>query len=164
MPKTNLFFLLCVALALSFSGCNQPKPTGLPSLLPLTLTLTQDGTPLSGASVTLFADDGMATWTVGGTTGVSGNVSPMTQGKYPGVPAGKYKVCVFKIEAVVPPGAVPPTDSESQSARPVEYDLVDVKLRSPATTTLTLEVGPGKKTATLDVGKPIRERINTNGA
>jgi len=159
MPQANLFFPLCVALTLLFSGCDtRPKPDGLPPLLPLTLTLTQDGTPLSGASVTLFADDGA--WTIGGTTNASGNVSPMTHGKYPGVPAGQYKVCVFKVESVAPPAR---TDSESAGPPPVEYDLVDVKLKSPLTTPLTLEVGSGKKSVTLDVGEPIRQLIDTGG-
>ena len=143
-------------LALLFGGgcTSQNKPDGLPPLYPLVVKLTQDGVPLTEASIFLFAEDGPATWTIGGTTDAAGNVSPVTHGKYPGVPAGKYKVCVFKVESVPKP----------EPARPDEFDLVDIKLKSPATTTLILEVTPGKNNVTLDVGKPIRQRINSGGA
>jgi hypothetical protein len=150
MTKNNLQFLICAALTLFPACSSQLKPDGLPKLYPLTLTLTQDGVPLDGASVSLFADDGVSTWTIGGTTDASGNMSPKTHGKFPGIPAGTYKVCVVKIETV--PSARPEQD-------PDEYDVVDVKLRSPITTTLTLEAGPGIKNVTLDVGKPIRKLI-----
>ena len=141
----------------------------MPPLHPLVLKLTQDGAPLSGASVSLF-NESESSWTVGGTTDASGNAVLMTHGKYPGVPAGKYNVCVFKVETV--PKADPakpkendPALSEYNPPRPDEYDLVDGKLKSPATTTLTLEAGPGKKNVTLDAGKPIRILINnTDGA
>jgi len=151
MTKSHLLFLICATLML-FSACSsQLKPDGLPKLYPLTLTLTQDGVPLDGASVSLFADDGLSTWTIGGTTDASGSMSPKTHGKFPGIPAGTYKVCVVKIEIV---------DSTRPSAQdPIEYDLVDAKLRSPTTTTLTLEAGPGIKNVTLDVGKPSRKLI-----
>jgi hypothetical protein len=98
--------------------------------------------------VSLFVDGGSSPWAVGGTTDASGKVSLVTHGKYPGVPAGKYKVCVFKVEGTFPE----------------EYDLVEVNLKSPVTTTLTLEAGPGKKSETLDAGKAIRIRMDTKGA
>ena len=162
MTKDNFPFSICIMISmLLFAGCGgELKPDGLPKLYPLTLTLTQDGTPLAGASVALFADDGEAKWTIGGTTDASGKMSPMTHGKFPGIPDGTYKVCVRKIEAVAP--AERSGDSESQPVNSVEYDLVDIRLQSPVTTTLTLEAGPGKKSATLDVGKPIREQIKSD--
>ena len=164
MKKIGLLISTVVIMALQLSGCStQLKPDGLPKLHPTVLTLTQDGTPLAGASVSLFAENEPATWTIGGTTDESGNVTLMTHGKFPGVPAGKYKVCVFKLEMVFPPGATN-TDENAAPVRPEEYDLVDVKLKSPVTTTLTLEIVPGKNHLPLDVGKPIRLKMESGGA
>jgi len=119
----------------------------MPPLYPLVLTVTQDGKPLEDARISLFSEEGESTWTVGGTTDVNGRASLMTHGKYQGVPGGKYKVCIFKVEGIMPD----------------EYDLVDVKLKSPTTTTLRLEVTPSIKSAILDVGNPIRERLGGSG-
>ena len=147
MTKHGIY-IQYIALLLLFLGCNaQTRPDGMPTLYPLVLTVIQDGTPLAEARVSLFVETGESTWTVGGTTDASGKTSLLTHGKYPGVPAGKYKVCIFKVEGLMPE----------------EYDLVDVKLKSPITTTLTLEATPGTKNITLDVGKPIRQRLNANG-
>lgn len=147
--------LFVLSALVAFGGCSGTKlPNGMPPLHPLTVTLIQEGHPLSGADIFLLPETGDSVWNIGGVSDHDGKVVPMTHGKYKGVPAGRYKACVSKVEATTVAGR----------SLPDEYDLVDPKLKSPQTTALTLEVGPGKNNITLDVGKPVKTRIDTGGA
>lgn len=129
----------------------------MPKLYPLTNTVIQDGNPLADAGVSLFSAEGKSTWNIGGTTDKQGRVAPFTHGRYSGVPAGKYKVCIFKIETV---SNRKDGEQDDKGYTPSdEYDLVDTKLKDPAMTTLTLEVKQGKNDITLDTGKAIRKKI-----
>jgi hypothetical protein len=164
MRKKNftLFVIHCSFFLAFLSGCGEKLPDGMPKLYPLTITVMQDGNPLADAEVSLFSAEGESTWSIGGTTGKQGRVAPFTHGRYSGVPAGKYKVCIFKVETVSNR-----KDGEQDDKRrviPDEYDVVDTKLKNPAMTTLTLEVKQGKNDITLDTGKAIRKKINTGGA
>ncbi|MDO5553286.1 MAG: hypothetical protein Q4G68_05955 [Planctomycetia bacterium] len=92
-----------VLFALFAMGCGKSvSPDGLPSLLPLTLTVTQEGIPLTEASLMLVPAppyDGR-NWAIGGITDQTGVARIYTHGKYPGAPEGTYKVIVHKIAVV----------------------------------------------------------------
>lgn len=139
------------AVALSGAACNrQPLPDGMPSLVSVTLTFTQEGKPLPDATVTLHPEDPQSPWNAGGTTGANGEIAPATQGRYVGVVPGKYKITVTKTEE---------SAGAAASARPDAFHLVDPKYATSATTTLDLDVTPQQRTASFDLGAPVREKI-----
>ena len=142
------------ACCLTFAGCGgEPKPEGLPKLYPTIIQLTQDGEPIEGASVQLVSEtDGR--WPIGGSTDANGSVSLSTYGKYPGVPAGKYKVLVSKTEREKV-GPEPQSMYETQAEN--VYDLIDPVYSRAGTTTLEVEVKPGKNSlGPFDLGAKIR--------
>src|SRR5690554_1323859 len=79
-------------------GCGESLPPGMPELHPVKLEFTQAGVPLAGAAVQLVPLDATSRWVSGGGTDALGIAIPHTHGTYPGVPAGKYKVCVTKTQ------------------------------------------------------------------
>ncbi len=80
-------------------GCGGPKkPSDLPKLYSCTLTVTQDGSPLAGATVLLFSEDkSLNKWNISGITDASGVVKMNTH-NFKGVPVGNYIVTVTKVE------------------------------------------------------------------
>ena len=163
--KKILILLSLVTLA----GCTaQRVPDGMPKLVPVTLTLTQEGVPLSDAVVTLTDPSGGIPFMVGGTTDAGGNVVLYTHGKYKGAPLGKFKVRVVKTVSDQPPSDLPPApeiDSpEFEAYRqkigklpPLKtYMLVEKRYTQPDTTPLEIDI-TGPLTTTLDVGKAVRD-------
>lgn len=148
------FFCAVVALCLvaPLVGCEK-KPDGLPKLTPVTVTIKQDGKPLSDANVSFFAQtEANKKWVAGGTTDAQGVIEVMTMGKYKGMVADTFKVTVMKtlIENPQLKEDDPPGDF---------YSLVDKKYMTEATTDLTIEVsGSGPLTFDLDVGPEVKEK------
>ncbi|MCL2742801.1 MAG: prealbumin-like fold domain-containing protein [Planctomycetaceae bacterium] len=157
--------LAVAVLTLIFTGCSRQQfPAGMPPLQPITIVIMQDGKPLAGASIALFSeDDANSPWSVGGTSDQNGRAVLATHGKYNGAPAGRYKVCVSKVETVNAPGGNP-SDENASIKRPDEFDLVEPTLKSPLTTTLSVEIKTGKNSAELDAGKAVRKKIDSGGA
>ena len=142
---------------LTFAGCGgEPKPDGMPKLHPTVIQLAQDGAPLEGASVQLLSEtDGR--WPIGGSTDANGAVSLSTYGKYPGVPEGKYKVVVSKVEREKF-GPEPTSMYESQAEN--VYNLIDTVYSTAETTTLEVEVKAGKNSfGPFDLGMKIRQPV-----
>ena len=149
--------LLCAA------GCGgDSKPDGMPALHSTTLTFTQGGVPLAGASVTLTPQDAAnAQWPLGGATDNRGVLTVQTQG-FRGAPAGLYKISVTKTETEDTGTATESSDlggAPAVSGGSKTFHLVDPKFRSAATTELTLEVKPGRNTETFDLGPAVREEV-----
>jgi len=164
--KRSMFMLPLVAVvATLFSGCAQEqKPDGLPDLYPCTLTLTQDGQPLAGATVQVLSADADGKWSAGGTTDEQGKVILVTYGKYQGVQAGKHKVVVSKQESDVPEGemeaGIVVPGSGGGGTLPTSYTLVEKEYTSQETTPLELEIVPDQDNdQTFECGKAIREKI-----
>ena len=89
--KKLLSAAFLVGVALVASGCGPKTPDGMPPLQPTTLTVTQEGSPVADATITLKSIDGSNNFTSGGTTGANGVATLVTHGQYKGVPVGKYK-------------------------------------------------------------------------
>lgn len=149
---------LLAALIISVSGCGEKIPANIPKLFPASITVTMDGKPLEGATVTLAGLN--PTLPVGGVTDTSGTVKILTQAKYNGAPAGKYKVYLSKIETVEGPTSKtpPPRDSTQLDAYRKQlwaerqsFEIVGEEFRAAATTPLEFEVNEGKNTASLEV-------------
>ncbi|MDR2439017.1 MAG: hypothetical protein LBE12_06580 [Planctomycetaceae bacterium] len=148
--------LLFIFLSLGLIGCSEEKPNGLPKLYSVSLQFTQDGIPCEGASAHLDSQDG-SPWTVGGSTDATGTVAFKTHGKFVGVPSGKYKVTVSKVEREE---VGPPPKNMYKSQEIVMYDLIDPIYSNPKTTPLEIEVLPDKKfLESFDLGKKIRVKV-----
>ena len=154
-------------------GCSGSKrPDGMPKLHPCQITITQDGVPLEGASVTLDPKGGSISWRSDGRTDANGVAYIVTGVEYKGAPVGEYRVRVSKME--LSPSAV----SETSPTDPVEYEkwaqvkrsetrtqyrMVKAEFDDPQKTTLELTVSEGKNEVTFDVGEAIKEEIKPKG-
>jgi hypothetical protein len=161
----------CVILLLfSSSGCGGKKlPSDLPKLNPVSITIIQDGKPLAEAMITLTQLDGAAKWSATGNTNAQGIAHHFsTNGMYEGVAAGKFKVCIRKVERErekidIPPEPTDPAEKYAWRQKyidrvppPKEYDLVEKKYSDLKTTPLEIEIVAGQNEFSLDVGKPVR--------
>jgi hypothetical protein len=148
---------LFILFSLGLFGCSENKPDGLPKLQPVTLRFTLDGQPCGGASVHLIPQDENP-WAVGGSTDSSGTIVLKTHGKYSGVPVGKYKITVSKVEREDVGEA--PKSMFDQQPEPVMYNLIDPVYSNPEKTSLEIEVIQGKKISeSFDLGKKVRVKI-----
>jgi len=155
LSKTSPLPLVCFSvLLLTLSGCSEPRPAGLPKLYPVTLQFTQGGEPCAEAAISLIPESD-SPWGSGGVTDANGRVTLSTHGKYPGIPAGIYKITVNKAEVeLVGPAPVGMWDNQASRA----YSLIDPIYTVPSTTTLSIEVGKGTKSfPPFDLGKKVRE-------
>ena len=165
----NNFYTYFTALSLVFLvGCtaSSPKPDGFPATVSCVLTITQEGSPLADAMVSLIPSDGAKDWLFSAATDASGNARIFTYGRQEGAPKGKYKVVITKMETDQS-RFTPPADESDTAAmdrymqstaneKLNSYTLVESIYTSAATTTLELEI-TGKTTQTFDVGKKVRE-------
>ena len=101
MNRFNRLTIVCClpfAFVVLMSGCgDSERPEGFPKLYPVSLKVTQEGTPLTKASVSLKMSDGSAVWSTGGVTDEKGVVVLWTHGKFRGAPEGTFKVLITKI-------------------------------------------------------------------
>ncbi len=90
-PATNvLFAILCLASLSLFTGCGDP---GI-GAVPVTGTITVDGTPMEGAMVVFNPVDG--TRAASGRTDAEGKYSLTTEINGDGALPGEYKISVTK--------------------------------------------------------------------
>jgi len=145
----------------AIAGCakNDGRPADLPPLFPCEITITQEGTPLSGATIVLESfGETKVTYFPSGITNESGKAVLSTYG-FNGVPAGTYKVTARKtiVEDVK---QVLDGYGDLVNDNGVEYRTVERKYSYADTTPHEIEVSTGRGTtqATFDVGKPIKEK------
>ena len=158
MSMRSLIGVLTASYLLVVAGCSDnTQPTGMPKLIPVTVTVTQGGTPLEGATVQLIAlDSANSQWAAGGSTDAAGVANFVTLGQYQGVAPGKYKVTVSKSVSEGGPSAVA-VDSPSSISTTKTFLLVDPKFQSFETTPLEIEVTEASMVLdTIDVGVPIK--------
>ena len=161
------FFLFVFFLV----GCGQQLPDNLPALQQCTLTLTSQGKPLAEASVSLIPlTNEHGQWIAGGVSDANGKVVPIVQGKYKGVPLGKYKVVVIKnryetdetIAERIRKEYANNTRAERDRHMEIEIDkyakvtipLVHHDCMKQDTTPLEIEILKGKKKMAIDVPAP----------
>ena len=146
-------------------GCGPslgPRPAGLPNLVPVTITVTQDGQPLADASISLEPADDAKNWFAGGMTNSSGQVAIATYGTNKGAPIGKYKVVVTKTinEGLDMYNAAMAKDDKA-AADKIDvkiFSCVEAKYGDAKTTPLALEIVKGTKDYTVDAGKAVKDR------
>ena len=112
----------------------------MPKLYPVSLMFTQEDAPCEGAGVFLNSQDGNM-WPVGGSTDKDGVVVLKTQGQYPGVAPGKYKITVSK------------TESEGEKS----FDVIAPDYGSSTKSPFDIEVVAGKNNfEPFELGKKVR--------
>jgi hypothetical protein len=146
-------FIISITLLVLFSvsGCKQQLPEGMPMLYLCTITITQEGLPLGGASVTLnpVETNNDKTWIPGGTTDSNGIVHVKVLGQYLGSPIGNYKVTIKKNGT-----------EEVTSDSFYTLSFVEEQYTHPEKTPLEIEVTADGVRQTFDIGKRISRRIS----
>ncbi len=134
-------FALCASGLLVFSGCGD----GRPSLVPITGTVTLNGAPVEGAQLG-FEPQGIEGYSRPSMaiTDAQGKFTVGTYDKADGIPAGSYKVSVFKRDVV---GKLPESyNSEDTAANiaPVTYKwTVPQKYSTTLDSGIVVEVSSG---------------------
>lgn len=159
MEKIMMKKILLVTLIVVF-GCNQRLPDNMPRLYPLTVTVTQEGRTLDDATVALTALDEGNPWTSGSRTDKNGVATIRTHGRYDGVPAGKYKVCIKKI---LVEGDPPPSEMElfenpgMPRGKPQElYHVVPLNFNDPEKTPFEVEVKESSNKCRLEIPETVK--------
>jgi len=154
MKKIIISFILVAAL---MTGCAKDnRPSDLPPLYPCAITITQDGSPLVGATVHLVpvaAEN--AKYQASTVTDEKGKAVLTTYG-FDGVPAGRYKVCVWKtvVEGVT---QITNSDGELVNTLGTEYRTVEREYSDATTTPHEIEITNKKMPPhSFDVGQAVK--------
>ena len=150
--KTFFTLLLSGVLVLSaFVGCSSKG--GLSGLYPCEGTVTYNGAPVDGASVTFYPDGGTDARSAGGRTDARGVFQLTTLKPQDGVFPGNYTVTIIKYEEY---GKEPPLVMNSEGdmipsgGRPVR-NVLPAKYGTPETSGLTSRIEKRKNTVSFDL-------------
>ncbi len=138
-------FIGCSILVLVFVGCGETGDADRPATAPVTGSVTYNGQPVEGATVTFMAGSSEGRGAVG-TTDASGKFQLTTFEAGDGAIPGSYKVKIAKTVgggpqtaeeamALMESGAGPPTDEQK--------DELPVKYKDENTSGLTADVKDG---------------------
>lgn len=138
---------ICVSLTalLLLVGCGR---SDRPALYPATGTVTYEGKPLAGASVTFFPESGMVAV---GSTDDAGNFSLKTQG-VAGASAGSFRVVVTAVEQSRSMTAEEMEKLSDAERKKIFKSLIPIKYGDPNASELTASVSadrPNEFTFTL---------------
>ena len=165
-------FLILIVTLMTFTGCQfggETLPEGLPKLVPATIQLTQDGTPLAGATVMLFDTSGSQQWSPGGLSDSNGTIELYTNGRYKGAPEGKFKVVVTKTETDPSKLGTAPSEDDPKYGEHLNqlanekrdsYTLIEKKFTDAKNTPLEVEIKKGGEVQKLDVGAKVKIKIS----
>lgn len=158
IPDSNCRFWVPILFFLSLaSGCGPHLPDGMPPLQPLSLMVTQEGEPLSGASVSLFSTDNSHSWTSGGMTSPDGTLNVFTHGKFNGIPMGKYKVTVDCVASDLPaPKDATMEELDAHNRKHPAFRIVPMSYTDKNTTPLEIEVAKGKNRQTINIPEKVK--------
>jgi len=143
--STVIALLAVLILVVGTIGCGQ----GRPKTVPVSGTVTLDGQPVDGASVTFYPASGGRP--AMGTTDAQGNFTLTTFEKGDGAIPGTYNVTVTKVAAgEASPDEQSDTGEALMGAEDTEgKSLLPVKYSSVKTSGLTVEVKAGMEPVTL---------------
>ena len=154
-------FTLSIALLFQ-AGCSSDdgRPADMPPLFPVSVTITQGGNPLEGATVTLLSVTPATYGEASGITDASGTTRIFTYG-YSGAPAGEYVVTVEKTGLE---GAAQVTDPEGDVSfvGGQTFRYTDTLFAQRGTTTLKVTITNSAVSETFDIGEPVRVFVRDN--
>ena len=156
----HLPFFATLLIAITIIGCSDtPRPDGLPTLYPCTITIKQDGKPLEGADILLYDPAITDRWIVAGQTDTSGVAVLRTHGQFPGAPEGRFKVVVSKTESE---GRGWSGDEPRATWEDIKvYSFVAKEYGNRESTPLEIVIDGKKKSETFDLGTAERILIQT---
>ncbi|MDR1268941.1 MAG: carboxypeptidase-like regulatory domain-containing protein [Planctomycetaceae bacterium] len=144
------------------AGCgDKSRPSDLPPLYSCTVTVTQDGQPLEGATIRFDSvDSAGAKYQAAAVSGADGTASMKTYGVQ-GSPVGKYKVVVTKIVSESTEYKLNESTGKEEPVNSKRYRFVEPQFTSAETTPLEIEITGNEKNVikTFDVGKAVKEFI-----
>jgi hypothetical protein len=145
-----VFSFLLILVALSIVGC-QDKSGGT---YPMSIKVTQGGTPLEGATVTLTGDSHTAV----GITDTAGTATIKSTEGWTGVFPGEYAVTIKKTEystsSSPPPGTeVDRTSSDENQVFSIKRELLPAKYGNSKTSEMTVTQEKKKGTFEFDIPK-----------
>lgn len=134
----NVRFWVCTGLLLATIGCGG----GGVAVHPVTGTITVDGAPTAGISVTLIGEEGAKAMGLTGVTDEQGKFQITAAGGYEGAPPGNYRVLLS------PPRA----EVDYSSGKPAAEKSFPPQYSNPNSAELTtLTVGDGDSEISIDV-------------
>ncbi len=151
--KNFVICLPCVLILATFFGCGpkNTRPADLPEdMTPCTVTITQEGTPVAGATVD-FEYTTPVKYRTSGVTDEKGVATMMTYG-FAGAQQGEAKILVSKL---VTEGASEAEEYGEAGETGKDFDTIDLKYKKKDTTDLTITIGKDNVAETFDVGAPI---------
>ena len=146
---------LCAFLACASLGCkDKSRPADLPDdMTPCEITITQEGTPLAGATVDLQYTTNVK-YNTSGVTDDNGVAVMKTYG-YAGAQQGTAKV---RVDKLVTEGASEAEEYGEAGNLGQDFHLVDAKYRSFDTTDLEITIGKENSKEKFDVGAAVHEK------
>jgi hypothetical protein len=155
-------YLLClVSCVIFFSGCgNSTSPSDLPKLYSCKITLTQEGKPLEGATVTMVSKTPSKYGVSSATTNVSGTAVMRTY-SFDGVPVGEYGITIEKI------GIEDAKEGKTPEGNPIQiggkiYSYVDASFGDTSNPPFSVTVTEKGTAETFDAGKPVHIFLRDN--
>jgi len=155
--------LLCVCLF----GCGEAKyPPDWPKTYPCTITVTKDGKPYEGVTLTLSRTENHGSWAVSGLTDASGVAeieTSWTKASEKGAPEGTFKITA---SVATPPLKLSVSDAEleampydkrtalieAETAKAQKNAALPISLADPSVAKAQIEVKPGTPaTLTIEV-------------
>lgn len=122
MRSASRLSTILVVISSGLFGCGSGDETDRYKLVPVSGTVTHNGKPLEGATLTFTPDPTNPQPTPGGdVTGPMGNYKAMYRGRS-GLAPGKYRVLVSK--TVLPPGMKPSAEGEDDYMNQVAAESV----------------------------------------
>ncbi|MDR3108453.1 MAG: hypothetical protein LBU65_02025 [Planctomycetaceae bacterium] len=157
----KLLALVSILCIVTVAGCGGPlKPDGFPPLYPVSLVVTQDGKPSKKMTVQLISTDPSSTWAIGGQTDDNGKAKIVTHGQFDGVPLGKYKVVLNKIEMVNFDEYMAAKERRDEAAASKidvkQFSCVEKQYNTVGTTPLEIEVTKSSKVIEIDAGPVVQ--------
>ena len=158
--RTILFLLFSTTLLFQ-AGCSKDhnRPADLPPLYPVKITVTQEGQPVEGATVTVNAKTPMKYGSSSTDTDTSGVATLRTYG-YAGVPAGEYVVAIER-RGIEGAREVMNEYGEPETRGGQIFQYVDAKFASQNSSPLSITVTDKGATETFEVGTPVRVFLGT---
>jgi hypothetical protein len=139
-----------------FTGCTQSPPSGLPSLVPYTVRVTDQDKPIANIGVTFQRSEGNSGWALNGITNTSGIAHARTiAGTFErnGLPIGTYHVTLNE-RIDVPAELIndnDPASWEKQEKYRDEHRILPKILSDPINTPLELTVSDSGGEMTIDI-------------
>lgn len=151
--RNALPFLFVFALALQM-GCNRDtrRPADMPELFPVSITITAEGKPMEGATVTLIGKTRSKYSSSSAVTDASG-VAVLKTYTFEGVPLGQYVVTVEK--RGVEGAKEVQIDGITDSVGGKIYQYVDSKYSNEQSSPFSIDVTEQGGQETFEVGKPV---------